>query len=242
MSGEEVWRVLGIAAVPASVRPLLQAAARVGRQREVPVYAVGGCVRDWLLRIPSLDIDLVVEGDGVAYARALGAAMKARIVEHGAFGTATLTCADKRRIDVATARTERYRQPAAYPSVEPGSIEQDLGRRDFTINAMAIRLGMGKSLMVVDPCGGRGDLEARHIRALHVGSFMDDPTRIFRAARFAQRFGFAIEPMTERWIREAVRAGMLERVQRGRVRKELVRMADEPSPWACVQRLVDLVA
>ncbi len=214
---------------------------RVGRQRGVVVYAVGGCVRDWLLRIPSLDLDLVVEADGLGFARALAKVLKARLVEHGAFGTATLTCAGKRRVDVATARTERYRHPGAYPSVASGSIRQDLARRDFTVNAMAAKLGAGRAQAIVDPFGGQRDLSSRVIRVLHPKSFLDDPTRIFRAVRFAQRFGFTIEPMTERWIREAVGAGVLERVQPGRIRKELMRMAGEPAPWACLKRFVSLV-
>lgn len=232
---------LNVAVVPEAIRPLLAASARVGRKQRLAVYAVGGCVRDWLLGLSSLDLDVVVAGDGVAFAGALAKPLRARVVEHGAFGTATLTCPDQRRVDVASARTERYRHPGAYPSVSPGSIQQDLARRDFTINAMAVRLGSGRTLAIVDPYNGRADLADRRIRALHPKSFLDDPTRIFRAVRFAQRFDFTIEPMTERWIREAVVTGALERVQPGRIRKELVLIAGEPLPWTCLKRFIALV-
>lgn len=234
--------VVPLTAVPAPVRPLLGVVARVARARRQTIYAVGGCVRDWLLGLPGLDLDLMVEeGDGIAFARAAATALRARLVAHGAFGTATLTLPDKRRVDIATARTERYRQPGAYPSVAVGTLRQDLARRDFTINAMAARIGAGRTLPLVDPFKGRADLAARVVRVLHPKSFLDDPTRIFRAVRFAQRFGFVIESMTERWIREAVAAGALERVQPGRIRKELVLLAQEPAPWACLKRFVALV-
>jgi tRNA nucleotidyltransferase (CCA-adding enzyme) len=186
----------------------------------VPVYLVGGAVRDLLRGHPRSDIDVVVVGDPGDLTRELGAET---IAEHDRFGTAKARL-EGHEIDIARARSESYPHPGALPVVEPaGGIEADLARRDFTINAMAIPLAGEPRL--IDPHDGRGDLERRLLRVLHPGSFVDDPTRAIRAARYAARFGFALEPETEALLR----ATDLATVSADRRRAELARLAAEPS-------------
>lgn len=184
-----------------------------------PVYVVGGAVRDLLLGGDRADLDLVVEGDAGALAARLGAAP----VEHERFGTAKVVF-DGHEVDIAAARSEAYAHPGALPDVTvPAAIEADLGRRDFTLNAIAIPLGGEPRL--IDPHGGRGDLEAGLLRVLHPGSFVDDPTRAIRAARYAARFGFELEAETEALLR----ATDLGTVSADRKEAELLRLAEEPT-------------
>jgi tRNA nucleotidyltransferase (CCA-adding enzyme) len=182
-----------------------------------PVYLVGGGVRDLLLgRGRSTNLDIVVEGDAMRLAGRLGS----EVLEHERFGTATVRLAAL-EVDVAAARTERYPHPGALPEIEAGAqIEADLERRDFTVNAMAIPLADPR---LVDPLGGRADLEAGRLRVLHERSFIDDPTRALRAARYASRLGFGLEPATEALLREAD----LEAVSGDRREAELRRLAAE---------------
>jgi tRNA nucleotidyltransferase (CCA-adding enzyme) len=182
-----------------------------------PVYLVGGAVRDLLLGRGRADVDVVVVGDAAELAASLGG----EVLSHERFGTAKVTL-DEHELDVATARSERYPQPGALPLVEPAaSIEEDLRRRDFTINAMAIPLHGEPRL--IDPSGGRADLAAGRLRILHRGSFVDDPTRAIRAARYAARFGFALESDTAELLRQAD----LGAVSDERREAELLRLAGE---------------
>jgi tRNA nucleotidyltransferase (CCA-adding enzyme) len=182
-----------------------------------PVYLVGGAVRDLLLGRPRADVDLVVEGDAAALAERLGGAD----VEHERFGTAKVEV-EGHEVDVASARTETYPEPGALPVVGPAEgIEQDLARRDFTINAIAIPL-QGEPRLI-DPYAGQGDLERGLLRVLHDRSFLDDPTRAIRAARYASRFGLRLEPETEDLLRQAD----LTAVSADRRRAELERLAAE---------------
>jgi tRNA nucleotidyltransferase (CCA-adding enzyme) len=191
---------------------------RVAAAAAGPVYVVGGAVRDQLLGRGRADLDLVVVGDAGALARALGAT---EVVEHERFATAKVEMAGH-EVDIATARTETYSWPGALPDVSPAAeIEADLARRDFTINAMAIPVGGEPRLL--DPFGGREDLERGQLRVLHPASFLDDPTRAIRAARYASRFGFGLEPETERLIRETDPAA----VSGDRRQAELSRLAGE---------------
>jgi tRNA nucleotidyltransferase (CCA-adding enzyme) len=193
-----------------------------------PVYVVGGAVRDLLLGRDRADLDLAVEGEAAALAARLGA----EPVEHERFGTAKVMF-DGHEVDIASARSEAYAEPGALPDVTvPASIEADLGRRDFTINAMAIPLEGEPRL--IDSYGGRADLEAGLLRTLHARSFVDDPTRAIRAARYAARFGFQLEPETERLLR----AADLSTVSADRREAELLRLAGEPS----AQRGLELLA
>lgn len=191
------------------------------------VYAVGGCVRDWLLGRETLDVDLAVEGDPAPLARAALKLWGGEQAAHERFGTACLRLEDGLRVDFARARAESYERPAALPKVRPAGIEDDLRRRDFTVNAMARRLtpqGLGELL---DPFGGEADLKARRLRALHPKSFEDDPTRLFRAARYAARFGLEPEKRTLALIEEAARRGLAGLLSRERVRQELLRTLEE---------------
>ena len=191
------------------------------------VAVVGGFVRDiWLGSMPR-ELDLVVEGDAAELARALGG----EVTAHDAFGTATATGAGW-RVDLAMARRERYPAPGALPEVEPASIEEDLARRDFTVNAIAVTLPDGE-LLAAD--GALEDLAARRLRVLHECSFVDDPTRVLRLARYAERLGFAIEPLTERLAHEA----SLQTVSGGRIGAELRLILAEPDPLAVLARVAD---
>jgi tRNA nucleotidyltransferase (CCA-adding enzyme) len=183
-----------------------------------PVYLVGGAVRDLLLERARSDVDLTVVGDAGALAAALGA----EPVEHERFATAKVRL-DGHEVDIAGARAETYPRPGSLPEVEPADdIETDLRRRDFAINAMAIPLHGEPEL--IDPYGGLADLEAGLLRVLHDRSFVDDPTRALRAARYAARFDIRLEPETEALLREAD----LETVSADRRRAELLRLAAEP--------------
>jgi tRNA nucleotidyltransferase (CCA-adding enzyme) len=218
------------------LRPVLDAVSAAGGD----VYLVGGTVRDILLGEPGFDVDLAVEGDGVGFAEALARELGGRVRLHDAFGTAVVEYGDGERVDVVTARRERYDAPATLPVVEPGSIEDDLARRDFTINAMAAALTGADAGTLVDPFDGRADLERRTIRVLHDGSFVDDPTRIFRAVRYESRYGFAMDDRTEALAREAIRAGLVDRLTSARLRDELVLMLDESAAPASIRRLGEL--
>ena len=207
-------------------------------------YAVGGPVRDMLRGSPSRDADIAVEGDPSRLAGRLAALLGgARVTLHRAFGTAVVRT-DAVRIDVAATRTERYPRPAALPIVAPAGIDADLGRRDFTVNALAAALTGPRFGEVLDPFGGRADLDARLIRVLHPASFRDDPTRLVRAVRYAARLGFSIDPATERLAREAIAAGLVDELSGARVRAELsALLGSRPAPsrppfgsatsWSC---------
>lgn len=204
---------LGVAL--AAAHPELDAAREAAGGDDV--YLVGGAVRDLLLGRGRADIDLVVVGDAAALAARLGAEPR----EHERFATAKAQL-DGHEVDIATARTETYAEPGALPTVTAAAnIEEDLGRRDFTVNAMALPLGDDTEL--VDPFGGRGDLEAGLLRVLHERSFVDDPTRALRAARYAARLGFRLEQGTE----ELLRGADLDTVSADRRRAELLRLAAE---------------
>ncbi len=193
--------------------------ATIRAAAEAPVFVVGGAVRDLLLGRGRADLDVVVLGDALALATRLGA----EPVEHERFGTAKVVL-DGHQLDIASARTEAYPHPGALPEVAPAAeIEADLGRRDFTVNAMAIPLEGEPRL--VDPHGGEADLRAGLLRVMHPRSFADDPTRAIRAARYAARFGFEPESETMALLGEAD----LDAVSADRRRAELSRLADEPT-------------
>ena len=158
------------------------------------------------------DVDLVVEGDGIEVAKALAEKLGARCHPHQPFMTAVVTLQDGHSVDVASARTEFYRTPAALPEVATSLIRQDLYRRDFTINALAISLEGEQFGQLIDFFGGRRDLSQREIRVLHSLSFIDDPTRAIRAVRYARRLNFEVAQDTEHLIRTAVSEGVFERL------------------------------
>ena len=169
---------------------LITRLADLAADRASPLYIVGGRVRDLLLERPAADLDLVVEGDALELVRALALDQGGEAIVHPRFGTATYRNGTL-RFDLATARTETYPRPGVLPDVRPSPIEEDLARRDFTVNAMALRLSPPDAGTLLDRFGSRQDVEDGLIRVLHDDSFIDDPTRIMRAIRYEQRLGFS---------------------------------------------------
>ncbi|MDD4169542.1 MAG: CCA tRNA nucleotidyltransferase [Desulfotomaculaceae bacterium] len=204
------------------------------------LYVAGGVVRDLLLGIECLDIDLVVEGDGIELAQALSKEYNGRLRLHPKFGTAKVVFPNGVQVDVATARVEFYQYPAAMPQVETSSLQQDLYRRDFSINAMAVSLNEGSFGDVVDFFGGRADLERGMVRVLHNLSFIEDPIRILRALRFEKRFHMNLEAQTLKLVQEAANIKMLSRVPNERIWEELKHIFREPRPGEVLVRLIDL--
>ncbi|MFP3982271.1 MAG: CBS domain-containing protein [Desulfurivibrionaceae bacterium] len=200
-------------------------------------YAVGGFVRDLLLHTPNFDLDIVVEGDGIAFAKELAREFKGYTRSHAKFNTAVVILPDGFKIDVATARTEYYERPAAAPVVEQSSLKLDLYRRDFSINAMAIHLNPDKFGLLVDFFNSQNDLKDRKLRILHNLSFVDDPTRIFRAVRLEQRLDFHIGPFTERQIKNAVKMNLFDRKLGRRYFQELKLLLSEENPLPAIERL-----
>ena len=232
--------------IPSAIEPLLRQVGQMADRMGVAAYAVGGCVRDWLLGLqPITDCDVTIAGDSIQFARAIAEELRGSVAAiHQPFRTATVELSrplggGRRaiRFDVAMCRRETYAKPAAYPRVELGTLEEDLFRRDFTVNALAMALNAGAFGTLADPFGGFRDLRGRRLRALHARSFVDDPSRILRGIRFAQRFGLHWEPATKRAAQSAIAAGALGWLNPGRLRKELERMAEEPDPRACLAQL-----
>src|SRR5262245_22752469 len=206
------------------------------------VYLVGGTVRDILLGEPNFDVDVAVEGDAIELARRLAEALDGRVRAHTKFGTAVVLYGNDQRVDVVTARTEFYDAPASLPSVEHATIREDLFRRDFTINAMAVSLKGDDFGRLVDPFTGRRDLETRMIRVLHNLSFIDDPTRIFRAIRYESRYGFRMDDHTQRLARGTIEMGLVGDLSSARLRDELVALLEEGDAGASILRLAELGA
>lgn len=225
------------AALPAAAAEVLRAAGQVARETAMPAYAVGGFIRDLLLEHGNLDVDIVVEGDGLTFAALLAPRLGARMEPVPRFGTAHLFLPSGVRVDIATARREFYEYAAALPRVEEGNLRDDLYRRDFSINAMAARLTPAGPGDLIDFFGGYADLKAGLVRVLHSLSFVEDPTRILRAVRFACRYGFRLEPETERLAREAVAGGFIERVSAERLRNELMLILQESEVPQCLSAL-----
>ena len=245
--------------LPEALLELLRLAGQAAEELNCPLYAVGGFARDLLLSRPNFDVDLVVEGDAINLARTLARQHGGRVRSHQRFGTAKWILplkdqpadedepegdlmsalagilAPPASLDFVTARTEFYAEPTVLPTVEHSSIKLDLHRRDFTINTLAICLTPGRWGELLDFYGGARDLEDGLIRVLHTHSFVDDPTRILRAVRFEQRFGFVIEQRTLELIGDAV--ALLERITPARIRHELELIFAEERPEQALQRL-----
>jgi tRNA nucleotidyltransferase (CCA-adding enzyme) len=224
---------------PEPLYNLLMDFGRVGDELGYSVYAVGGFVRDLLLRVENFDVDIVVEGDGIRLAEEFEKKSPCRIRTHKKFGTAIILLPDGLKVDVATARWEFYDSPAALPTVERASIKTDLYRRDFTINTLAIQLNPKAFGELIDFFGGVKDIKEKVIRVLHNISFVEDPTRVFRAIRFEQRFGFQIGKHTQNLMKNAVKVGFLERLSGGRVLSELILILQEEDPLPALKRMRD---
>ena len=243
----------GLRRLPAPLPLILERVAAAAGARRVMAAVVGGAVRDLLLGLPTADLDVVIVGDAPALAADVAAGLGAELVVHERFGTATLALSEGRAIDFVTARREVYPSSGALPEVAPGTLDDDLRRRDFTVNAMAASLAPHDFGELVDPLGGRGDLVAGLVRALHPASFRDDPTRLLRAVRYEQRLSalggdrgpryvaeFAIEPETLGWFRAAVDDRALATVSVERVVHEFARLLGEREAAAMVGRLAAL--
>ena len=211
----------------------------LARASSASLYIVGGSVRDLLLGRGIRDLDLVTEGDAPKLAAMVSEQTGGKLTAHSRFGTATVETHGL-RLDFSTARDETYPQPGALPQVRPSGMRDDLRRRDFSINAMALCLSGPAEGSLLDPCGGQADLQQGIVRVLHQASFIDDPTRIFRAVRYEQRLGFTIEQDTLRMLREALLQNRVNTLSGDRVRRELELMLEEGRPVPALRRAGEL--
>lgn len=226
--------------LPVEVAELLRSAGTVAERIGMSAYIVGGIARDLVMRIDNLDVDIVIEGDGIEFAEAFARENPCRVRPHHKFGTAVLVFPNGFKVDVATARVEYYMEPAALPTVEYSSIKQDLYRRDFTINTLAVRLNPSVFGELIDFYGAQRDIKERALRVLHSLSFVEDPSRILRATRFERRFGFIIGKHTLNLIRNAVRLDLIGRLPKPRLFGELELILKEEDPVAILRRLSEL--
>ncbi|KPK30695.1 MAG: hypothetical protein AMK70_13700, partial [Nitrospira bacterium SG8_35_1] len=224
---------------PKEVFQLLEYAGVIARELGYSAYIVGGSVRDLLQGEANLDIDIVIEGNGIKFARYLGKKIQAKVKSHKRFGTAVIIT-DFLKFDVATARTEFYESPAALPQVEMSSIKKDLYRRDFTINTLAVKLNPENFGQLIDFFGAQRDIKDKTIRILHNLSFIEDPTRAFRAIRFSERFGFRISKHTLNLIKTSVRINLFAKLSGTRLYDELNLLFLETEPLRSIQRMAEL--
>ncbi len=225
--------------LPNRLMDMLVAIGRTAHDLGYNAYVIGGIVRDLLLYRPNEDVDIVVEGDGIALAKKYAGMAGARINTYDKFGTAVVIFPDGFKIDVASARMEYYQFPAALPTVEMSSLKLDLFRRDFTINTLAIQLSPDSFGTLLDFFSAQRDLKEKTIRILHNLSFVEDPTRVFRAIRFEQRFNFTIGKLTSGLIENAVKMDFFKRLSGRRVFSELRQILEEERPSPAIIRLAD---
>ena len=223
--------------LPAELVTLIQKAGKATASQGQELYLVGGVVRDLLLEQSNLDLDLVIEGNAIELAESLVDFNHGKITKHPHFNTAKLQW-DKWSVDLATARSETYAKPGALPTITPGPINSDLFRRDFTINAMAIKLNPNRYGELIDRSGGRDDLDHKLIRVLHEDSFTDDATRIWRGLRYEQRLNFQLEPTTLQLLKRDT--AMLDTISGDRIRYELESILREERPEKVLRRAEEL--
>jgi tRNA nucleotidyltransferase (CCA-adding enzyme) len=226
--------------LPSRLLGILEVAGEIADNLKCTVYCVGGFVRDLLLQVANFDVDLVVEGDGMELAKKMAERLGGKVRVHDRFRTAMVKLSDGTKIDVATARTEYYEFPAALPHVERSSIKEDMYRRDFTINTLAICLNPIRFGELIDFFGGQSDLEKGCIRILYNLSFVEDPTRILRAIRFEQRYCFTIEEDTLRFARDAIERRLLGKLSYKRILQELILILSEKDPVASLKRMKEI--
>ena len=225
--------------LPRSLIGMLKEFGQLAENLGFRAFAVGGFVRDLLLRCPNFDLDIVVEGNAIEFARAFSEKYKVKIKLHRKFSTAMLVFPDGQTVDVASARFEYYQHPAALPIVEFSSLKMDLYRRDFTINTLAIALNPDEFGELIDFFNGQRDIKDKIIRVLHNLSLIEDPTRILRAIRFEQRFGFRLGKQTASLIRNAVRMGLIEKLGGRRLFHETALILEEDDPLPALRRMAD---
>ena len=230
---------LGLSTISPQICRLLQEIGRFGEEISRSVYVVGGFVRDFLIGRENLDIDIVVEGDAVDFAYQLAEAWGGQAQTHHKFKTATITRLDGLKLDLVSARNETYPSPGALPSVEYGTIVEDLRRRDFSINALAIQLQPDTFGELVDCTDGLRDLRAGRIRTLHERSFIDDPTRIFRAIRYEGRYSFQIVEDDQKRMLDAINQGVLNLISGQRIRNEIDHILSEEAAPQMVNRMCE---
>ena len=218
----------------------LESIAQIGDRLNLSIYAVGGFVRDLLLNIPNQDIDIVVEGDGIAFAACLAEELGGRVTSHEKFGTSVVIFSDDYRIDVATARMEYYKHPGALPTVEKSSVKSDLFRRDFTVNCMAVKLTGINAFCLIDFFNGERDLRSKEIHVLHSLSFIEDPCRLFRAIRFEQRFGFKVGKQAEAFMRNTIKKRLVDSLTGTRLFNEIKLLLNEKRQMDCIRRMQEL--
>lgn len=226
--------------LPSNIRAVLQVAGEIAEGLGYSIYCVGGFVRDLILNVDNFDIDFVVEGDGEEVARRLAERFGGKARIHDRFRTAMVIFPDGFKVDVATARTEYYEFPAALPTVEKSSIREDLYRRDFTINTLAICLNPGHYGDLLDHFGGQKDIQNGLIRILYNFSFVEDPTRIMRAIRFETRYGFTIESDTLRFAKDAIARRLLGQLSYKRILQELILILNEQDPTPALRRMAEV--
>jgi tRNA nucleotidyltransferase (CCA-adding enzyme) len=210
----------------------------LARAHGLEVYLIGGPVRDLLLKLPNVDLDITVEGNAIRLADSFADLYRgAQVTRYPAFKTATVHLPDGTAVDFATARKETYVRGGAFPAVKPSGIKDDLFRRDFTVNAMAISIDPKTWGRLYDPFGGKADLFLKRIRVLHKKSFLDDPTRILRAARFKARLGFRIEAKTLKLLKSAVRIKVLDTIKPQRYLKDFNKILKEPKSLEAIRCL-----
>ncbi len=225
--------------LPKNFNRFLMDAGQVADILKYNAYLVGGLVRDVLLKRENLDVDIVVEGDGVRFAQEFAKRQGVRVRTHRKFGTAVLIFPDDFKADVATARLEYYESPAALPNVEMSSLKLDLYRRDFTINTLAVKLNPNQYGTLVDYFGAQKDIKERVIRVLHNLSFVEDPTRVLRAIRFEQRFGFKIGKLTLALIKNAVVINAFKGLSGRRLFMEMKLLLMEQEPIKAIERMAE---
>ncbi len=217
---------------------LVRSIGLLAQKQGVAAYLVGGPVRDLMLKLSNIDLDITVEGNGMRLADSFAALHRgARVTRYPAFKTATVRLPDGPLVDFATARAEIYVRGGAFPAVVPSGIKDDLLRRDFTINAMAIAINPDTWGKLMDPFGGRADLLSQRIRVLHEKSFLDDPTRILRAARFKARLGFRMEAKTLKLLKSAVKIKVLDTIKPQRYLKDFNKILKGPNSKEAIKYL-----
>lgn len=223
--------------IPVHILKLLKTVSQTADKHGFKAYLVGGFVRDLLLNIENIDVDVVIEGDGIDFAQKLAHRLKAQVKSHQKFGTSVLIIPDGYKLDITTARTEYYEKPASLPIVQPSALRHDLFRRDFTINALAIKLSQTEFGELLDFFGGLRDLRQGLIRVLHSLSFIEDPTRAFRAVRFQNRLGFCIETHTLKLMSIAIKKGAFQSLSGSRLLNELKLIIEEQNASALIGSL-----
>jgi tRNA nucleotidyltransferase (CCA-adding enzyme) len=226
--------------LPQKTIKFLKKIGRIADQQKINAYIVGGFVRDLMLGVANFDMDIVVEASAIEFAEKLAQVFKAQLKIHHRFKTAKILLKNTTILDIATARTEFYETPAALPVVRSSCLAQDLCRRDFTINTLAMGLNKNNFAKLIDYFQGAKDIKEKRIRILHDLSFVEDPTRIFRAVRFEQRFDFKIEKHTENLVKAAVDLEMFDKLHKFRIADELMLLLNEPHPVKVIRRMAHL--